>query len=70
MGGIPTELQTTSDLEFLHLEHNKFTHKLPDIFNRLARLSELKVHRNALTGTIPSSIYFLQGLSKYMNTRI
>jgi Leucine-rich repeat (LRR) protein len=65
MGALPEEIATASNLEILHLEQNKLTHTVPDIFNRINRLAELKLDHNTFTGTIPYSLFFLQGLSKW-----
>lgn len=64
MGGIAPDLQSMSNLEILHLDHNQFKHTIPDIFNHLNRIEELQLDHNQFTGTIPSTLFDLKDLSE------
>ncbi|MCD7470975.1 hypothetical protein HAX54_011232 [Datura stramonium] len=63
-GTVPYSISQMANLKFLHLNHNKLSGSLSDMFGKLTKLTEMDLSYNSISGSLPQSLKSLSSLRK------
>ncbi|XLR65055.1 hypothetical protein S83_015727 [Arachis hypogaea] len=67
-GSLPEDLGLLTDLDFFHINSNRFTGPLPENFTKLAYLYELDISFNQFSGPFPQVVLAIPSL-RYLDIR-